>query len=185
MRPKINYTEAELAQGCKKGKPVFQRALYQRYHRLMFGVCLRYTDSRDDAQDILQEGFIKVFRHISKFRGDGSLEGWIRRIMVHTSIEHYRKKSRYFMVDIQEAHTHELDADAISNLSHEEILTLVRDLPAGYRTVFSLYVIDGYTHQDIADMLGISVGTSKSQLSRAKRLLQQQLSDLHSQAANF
>ncbi len=177
-------TEAELVAGCQKGDPFYQRALYERYHRLMFGVCLRYTDNRDDAQDILQEGFIRVFKHIHTFRGTGSFEGWVRRIMVHTSIEHYRRNSRYFMVDVKEASDVKLDADAMSALSRDEILGLVQELPSGYRTVFNLYAIEGYSHQEIADTLGISTGTSKSQLSRAKRLLQEKLIRLNMRAAN-
>ncbi|MEZ4828337.1 MAG: sigma-70 family RNA polymerase sigma factor [Bacteroidia bacterium] len=169
------YTEAELAEGCKRGEPVYQRALYQQYHRLMFGVCLRYADNREDAKDILQEGFIKVFKYISSYEGKGSFEGWIRRIMVHTSIEHYRRNSRYFMVDIEEARQVHLDTDILESLTREEILSLVRQLPVGYRTVFNLYVVEGFSHQEIGEMLNISAGTSKSQLSRAKKLLQERL----------
>ena len=175
MRIAAKYSEAELVEGCKQENPVFQRALYQQYYRLMFGVCLRYTDNKDDAQDILQEGFIRVFKNIKSFRGQGSFEGWVRRIMVHTSIEHYRRNSRYFMVDIDEAHQIEFKPDALTSLSRDEIMSLIRDLPAGYRTVFNLYVIEGYPHQEIAEMLNISVGTSKSQLSRAKKILQEKL----------
>lgn len=169
------YSEAELVAGCQKGNPRHQRALYEQYYRLMFGLCLRYTDNRDDAEDILQEGFIKVFKHINSFRGQGSFEGWIRRIMVHTAIEHYRRNSRYFMVDIEEAREVAFEADALMALSRDEIVGHIQALPVGYRTVFNLYVVEGYPHQEIADMLGISVGTSKSQLSRAKKLLQEKL----------
>ncbi|MEO0473312.1 MAG: RNA polymerase sigma factor [Bacteroidota bacterium] len=183
MRKAAPYTEAELVEGCKKGSPKYQRALYEQYNRLMFAVCLRYADNHEDARDILQEGFIRVFRKVDTFRGQGSFEGWIRRIMVHTSIEHYRRNSRYFMVDIDEARGLELDADALSVLSREEIMNLVAELPVGYRTVFNLYVVEGYTHQDISLMLDISVGTSKSQLSRAKKLLQEKLSRLNIRAA--
>lgn len=170
-----SYTETELVDGCQRESPKHQRALYERYHRLMLGVCLRYTDNRDDAQDILQEGFIRVFKHIKTFRKQGSFEGWVRRIMIHTAIEHYRRNSRYFMVDVKEAGDVKMDAEALSSLSREEILGLIQELPSGYRTVFNLYAIEGYTHQEIGEMLNISDGTSKSQLSRAKRLLQQKL----------
>lgn len=179
----INYSEAELVAGCQKEDPRFQRALYQRYHRLMFAVCLRYTDSKDDAQDILQEGFVKVFKHIHSFKRKGSFEGWIRRIMIHSSIEHYRKRSRYFMVDIEEAKQVEFNSDALSNMGRDEIMALITQLPPGYRTVFNLYVIEGYSHQEISTMLDISVGTSKSQLSRAKRLLQEKLEKINMRAA--
>jgi len=173
------FSEVELLDGCCRGEPKYQKALYQRYYRLMFGVCLRYTDNQEDAQDILQEGFIKVFKNIHSFRRQGSFEGWIRRIMVHSSIEHYRRNSRYFMVDIEEARTLRFEADVLSSLSRDEILNLIQQLPVGYRTVFNLYVIEGYPHQEIADMLQISVGTSKSQLSRGKRILQEKINLLY------
>ena len=169
------FSEVELIEGCCRGEAKYQKALYQRFYRLMFGVCLRYTDNQEDAQDILQEGFIKVFKNIQSFRRQGSFEGWVRRIMVHTSIEHYRRNSRYFMVDIEEARSLHLNADVLSNMSRNEILDLIQQLPVGYRTVFNLYVVEGYPHQEIADMLQISVGTSKSQLSRAKRILQEKI----------
>ena len=165
------YTEGELVQGCKKQNPNTQQALYRQYYRKMYGVCLRYTHDREDAMDVLQEGFIKVFNNISRFRSEGSLEGWIRRIMVHAAIEHYRKKSRYFMVDIEGAHDIGIEANVLSHMSLEEILELIRQLPVGYRTVFNLYVVEGYTHDEIGKMLKISPGTSKSQLSRAKGIL--------------
>ena len=183
MQPVAAYSEAELLEGCQKGNPRMQRALYEQYHRLLFGICLRYTDNRDDAQDILQEGMVKVFQHLDRFRGAGSFEGWMRRIVIRTAIEHYRRRSRYFMVEIDAAKEESLDADALSRLSREEMLGLIRQLPVGYRTVFNLYAIEGYTHQEIGEMLGISVGTSKSQLSRAKKLLQHQLECLHRSAA--
>ncbi len=172
------YPEAELVEGCQREQADYQRALYKQYYRKMYAICLRYTDNSDDAQDILQEGFIKVFKHIKKFLSQGSLEGWIRRIMIHTSIEHYRRKSRYFMVDINEAKGIELNTDALSNLSRNEILMLVQKLPAGYRTVFNLYAIEGYSHKEISLMLNISIGTSKSQLSRAKGLLRSQIGQM-------
>ncbi len=175
MKRRLHYTEAELIKGCQKGSGLHQQALYQQYHRKMFGVCLRYTNKQEDAEDVLQEAFIKVFKHINGFRGNGSFEGWIRRIMVHTSIEHYRKRSRYFMVDIDQANEVELDADQLSEMSRDEILDLVQGLPTGYRTVFNLYAIEGYPHKEIAEMLGISVGTSKSQFSRAKALLKEKM----------
>ncbi|GAB4403300.1 MAG: RNA polymerase sigma factor [Bacteroidia bacterium] len=179
-----HYTEEELVEGCKRNEARYQKLLYDKYHRLMYGVCLRYTDNTEDARDILQEGFIKVFRHLQTFRGEGSFEGWMRRIMVHTAIEHYRRNSRYFMVDVDEAREVVFDADAVSALSREEILGLIRKLPVGYRTVFNLYAIEGYSHQEIGTMLNISTGTSKSQLSRAKKLLQDLLTNGQYQIAN-
>lgn len=176
------YSESELVEGCKRGNPTYQRALYQRYYKLMYAVCLRYTDSRDDAEDILQEGFVKVFKNLGSFQGKGSFEGWIRRIMVHTSIEHYRRNSRYFMVDVNTAYDLETDSDVIGSMGREEILALIRSLPVGYRTVFNLYAIEGYSHQEIGDTLGISEGTSKSQLSRAKKILQEKILQMNARA---
>ncbi len=182
MRLHAQYAEAELVEGCKKGLPQYQRALYDQYSRKMYGLCQRYADNTDDAQDILQEGFIRVFRKVDTFRGQGSFEGWIRRIMVHTSIEHYRRNSRYFMVEVEQAHGVELEATVLSSMGRDEILQLVNQLPVGYRTVFNLYVIEGYTHQEIGLMLDISVGTSKSQLSRAKKILQEKIEAMNRRA---
>jgi RNA polymerase sigma-70 factor (ECF subfamily) len=175
MNRQLHYTEAELIKGCQKGKRLYQQELYRKYYRKMLGVCMRYTNQPEDAEDVLQEAFIKVFKHIKGFRGKGSFEGWIRRIMVHTSIEHYRKRSRYFMVEMEQAREVELNADQLSEMSKEEILEVIQSLSVGYRTVFNLYAIEGYSHKEIAEMLGISIGTSKSQYSRAKALLKEKL----------
>lgn len=172
---KHEYLDGDLVEGCQAGNAAAQQALYHRYHRKMYGVCLRYTSDRDDAQDVLQEGFIKVFSKIGNFAGRGSLEGWIRRIMVHQAIEHYRKRSRYFMVDIDEAYDVGLAPSTLEALSREEILALVQSLPPGYRTVFNLYVVEGYSHEEIGELLNIAAGTSKSQLSRAKSLLREMI----------
>lgn len=168
------YKEEELVKGCRDNDPRFQKALYQQHYRKMYGICLRYADNKDDAADILQEGFIQVFRYIESFRG-GSLEGWIRRIMVNMAIAYYRKKSKYFMTDVEEAKGIGTNEDAMAKLSADEIMLLVQALPVGYRTVFNLYEIEGYNHIEIGEMLGISTGTSKSQLSRAKEMLRNEL----------
>jgi len=178
MKRRLYHTEAELIKGCQQGKRLFQQELYRLYHRKMLGVCMRYTNQQHDAEDVLQEAFIKVFKHIKGFKGKGSFEGWIRRIMVHTAIEHYRKRSRYFMVDIDQAYEVELSADQLSMMSQDEILELIKTLPVGYRTVFNLYAIEGYAHKEIAEMLGISIGTSKSQFSRAKAILKDKLAQV-------
>lgn len=175
MKRQIHYTEADLIRGCQKGSRIHQQALYRQYYRKMLGVCMRYTNQQEDAEDVLQEAFIKIFKHIKGFRGKGSFEGWIRRIMVHTAIEHYRKRSRYFMVEIDHASEVELSADQLSDMSRDEILEMIQTLPVGYRTVFNLYAIEGYPHKEIAEMLGISIGTSKSQFSRAKALLKEKM----------
>lgn len=166
-------TESDLIEGCIRGDRKMQYELYERYAPKMYGVCLRYAASAEEAQDILQEGFIKVYKKISSYRGDGSFEGWVRRIFVNTAIEHFRKKTYLQPITEQEESTIEGKyLSVLDNLAEKDIIQLVQQLSPGYRTVFNMYVIEGYTHKQIADALGISEGTSKSQLSRAKLILQ-------------
>jgi len=151
-----------------------QEELYRRFSPRMYGVCLRYAGNVEEAEDILQEGFIKIFKKLGSFRSEGSFEGWVRRIFVNTAIEHFRRKT--YQQPITEQHENTVEGKSLSvldNLGEKDILKLVQDLSPGYRTVFNLYVVEGYTHKEIGDMLGISEGTSKSQLSRAKVLLQE------------
>ena len=150
-----------------------QHELYKRFAPKMYGVCLRYASNSEEAEDILQEGFIKVFNKIGSFRKEGSFEGWIRRIFVNTAIEQFRKK--VYLQPITEMDEDTLEGKYLSvldRLSEKDIIQLVQQLSPGYRTVFNMYVVEGYTHKQIAEMLGISEGTSKSQLSRAKTILQ-------------
>jgi RNA polymerase sigma-70 factor (ECF subfamily) len=150
-----------------------QRELYNRFAPKMYGVCLRYAANAEEAEDILQEGFIKVFKKAGSFRGEGSFEGWIRRIFVNTAIEHYRKKIYLQPITEHEASTVEGKyLSVLDSLAEKDIIKLVQQLSPGYRTVFNMYVVEGYTHKQIAEQLGISEGTSKSQLSRAKQILQ-------------
>jgi RNA polymerase sigma-70 factor (ECF subfamily) len=150
-----------------------QYELYQRFAPKMYGVCLRYAANAEEAEDILQEGFIKVFRKLDSFRSEGSFEGWIRRIFVNTSIEHFRRKNYLQPITEREEATVEGKyLSVLDDLAERDIIGLVQQLSPGYRTVFNMYVIEGYTHREIADSLGISEGTSKSQLSRAKLILQ-------------
>jgi len=139
----------------------------------MYAVCLRYAGNADDAQDILQDGFVKVFRNLDRFRGEGSFEGWIRRILVNTAIEHLRRKTYLQPMGEKEERTLPLhEKTALDTLSEKDILALIQQLSPGYRTVFNMYVIEGYTHKEIGEILGISEGTSKSQLARARVILQ-------------
>ena len=175
MNKQSNQTisESDLISGCINGDRKMQRELYERYSAKMFGVCLRYAGSTEEAEDILQEGFIKVFKKIGSYRGEGSFEGWIRRIFVNTAIEQFRRKT--YMQPITEREENSVEANYLSvldNLAEKDIVKLVQQLSPGYRTVFNMYVVEGYTHRQIADVLGISEGTSKSQLSRAKIILQ-------------
>ena len=150
-----------------------QHELYNRFAPKMYGVCLRYASNAEEAEDILQEGFIKIFNKINSYRGEGSFEGWIRRIFVNTAIEHFRKKT--YLQPIGEIEENTVEGKYLSvldNLAEKDIIQLIQQLSPGYRTVFNMYVVEGYSHKQIAEMLGISEGTSKSQLSRAKLILQ-------------
>ncbi|MBD0279806.1 MAG: RNA polymerase sigma factor [Bacteroidota bacterium] len=150
-----------------------QYELYQRFAPKMYGICLRYAGSAEEAEDILQEGFIKVFKKIESYRGEGSFEGWIRRIFVNTAIEQFRRRNYLQPITEREENTVEGKyLSVLDNLAEKDIIGLVQQLSPGYRTVFNMYVVEGYTHKEIAEALGISEGTSKSQLSRAKLILQ-------------
>jgi RNA polymerase sigma factor (sigma-70 family) len=166
-------SETDLIEGCIRGDRKMQYELYERFSPKMYGVCLRYAANAEEAEDILQEGFIKVFKKIGSYRGDGSFEGWIRRIFVNTAIEHFRKKS--YLQPITEQEESSIEGKYVSvldSLAEKDIIKLIQQLSPGYRTVFNMYVVEGYTHKQIADILKISEGTSKSQLSRAKLILQ-------------
>jgi RNA polymerase sigma-70 factor (ECF subfamily) len=168
--------DSDLIQGSIEGKPRMQEELYKRFSPKMYAVSLRYASKAEDAQDILQEGFIKVFRNLVKFRGDGSFEGWMRRIFVNTAIEHYRKSSKLFPVnETQAEQVEDKDWSAFEKLSVKDLITMIQQLSPGYRTVFNLYVVEGYTHREIGEILGINEGTSKSQLARAKVILQHKI----------
>jgi len=168
-----SFSESDLIDGCIRGDRKMQYELYQRFAPKMYGVCLRYAGKVEEAEDILQEGFIKVFNKMSSYRGDGSFEGWIRRIFVNTAIEHFRKKTYLQPItETEEATVEGKYLSVLDNLAEKDIIQLVQQLSPGYRTVFNMYVIEGYTHRQIAEALNISEGTSKSQLSRAKMILQ-------------
>lgn len=178
MSPASNYipSENDLIQGCINGDRNMQELLYKRFAPKMYGVCLRYAGNTDDANDLLQEGFIKVYKNLAKFRSEGSFEGWIRRIFVNTSIEHFRKKVKtYNVTEAQENTLEDPDLTILDTLAEKDIIALVNELSPGYKTVFNMHVIEGYSHKDIADMLGITEGTSKSQLARAKGVLKKSL----------
>lgn len=168
-------TEAELIKGCLKKDESCQRALFEQYAGKMMTVCLRYSGERQEAEDILQESFVKVFAHLHQYKFKGSFEGWIRRIVANTAIRMVEKKMHFSVItdDIQPAQ--QANADILSKLSEEELLKLIGNLPPGYRLVFNLYVMEGYSHEEIAGMLQITAGTSRSQLSKAKNMLKQRI----------
>jgi RNA polymerase sigma-70 factor (ECF subfamily) len=164
-------------QRCLDNDPKAQGELYKQFAPKMFGICLRYAKNQMEAEDVLQDGFIKVFRYLKNYRNEGSLEGWIRKTMVNTAINFYKKKIKY-QKDVSLDQTEPINNDdesAIDKLSCGELLDMIRELPDGYRMVFNLNVIEGYTHKEIGGMLNISENTSKSQLSRARSVLQEKL----------
>lgn len=162
---------------CKSQDRQAQSELYQYFSAKMYALCIRYAKDQDDAADILQNGFIKVFRKCELFEGKGSLEGWIRKVMVNTAIESHRKnKVRFLSTD--ELTGQEIDqagSFSLTHLDYKDLLALIKKLPMGYRTVFNLYAIEGYNHKEIAEMLEISEGSSKSQLSRARSWLKERI----------
>lgn len=168
-------SEQELIQGCRKGDRAFQQALYQRYCRKMMVVCLRYSKTTAEAEDILQEGFVKVFHGLKDFRQESKLETWITRIMVNTALNSQRKKLYlYPMVDVETIDVPE-DEVSVSGIHFTQLLEMIQSLPQGCQIVFNLFAIEGYNHKEIAALLGISEGTSKSQYARARSLLQERL----------
>lgn len=170
------FTIESLLEGCKRGDRKAQEHLYKTLASKMMGVCMRYAKNTYEAEDVLQMGFVKVFQKVAEFRGDGSFEGWIRRIMVNTAIESYRKNLRTLnIVDIDEVHDQPQSTFDMSGLELKDLMKLVQQLSNGYRLVFNMYVIEGFSHKEIAEELGISEGASKSQLSRARAILKEKI----------
>jgi len=164
---------SKLVKDCIKQRPAAQRQLYDHFAPVMMGVCYRYTKSVKDAEDVLQEGFIKVFRHLHTYQFAGELGGWIRRIMVTTALNYLKKDSRYRSgLAFVETPLHPVsDDNPAFYMDAKQLGELIRQLPTGYQTIFNLYAVEGYTHVEIGQMLGISDGTSKSQYARARHLL--------------
>jgi RNA polymerase sigma factor (sigma-70 family) len=170
--------ESHLIENCIKGERASQKALYEMYSSKMFSICLKYSKNQMDAEDILQEGFVKLFNNLVKFRGEGSFDGWVRRIFVNTAIENIRRKKISLTVGEGLENTiADKYHNALDNLYEEDIIKSSLTLSDGYRTVFSLYAIDGYSHKEIALKLGITESTSKSQFSRAKAILRTMIQD--------
>ncbi len=162
--------------GCQRAESKAQKCLYERFAAPMYGVCLRYLKNQMDAEEALLNGFMKIYQHIGQYEAKGSFEGWVRRIMVNEALGFLRKKEPLHLA-IEDSHIQVAGTTGADHeLAEEELLELLLTLPAGYRTVFNLYAIEGYGHKEIADMLGITEGTSKSQLSKARAMLQRRLS---------
>lgn len=166
--------EHQLVKNCLKGKPAAQKELYDRFAEQMLGVCYRYTKSQADAEDVLQDGFVKVYRHLHTWKAAGPLGAWIRRIMVTTALNYLKKHCRYrtdLSFDNNDMLHPVVDNDAEVKMTARELAELIRQLPTGYQTIFNLHAVEGFTHVEIGSMLGISDGTSRSQYARARSLL--------------
>lgn len=169
-------SEEQLINKCLKQDPKAQKALYEKYAPKMLGICMRYIKDRTNAEDVMIRGFLKVFEKMDQFNHSGSFEGWIKRIMVNEALMFIRKnKNMYLEIDIEYAEK-EPDYQNLENMIEaSELMKIINGLPTGYRTIFNLYAIEGYSHKEIADMLEISENTSKSQLSRARLFLQKRV----------
>jgi RNA polymerase sigma factor (sigma-70 family) len=186
-------TENELIAGCIRQERSCQEALYKRFYGKMLGVCLRYAKDREQARDMLQDGMIKVFSTIRNFAGRGSLEGWVRRIVVNTAVDHLRRNKHEYLIvstvhmrdgDVPDHSDEVEEEDLIAALSEEQILQAVQQLSPAYRTVFNLYVLENFSHREIAEQLNISEGTSKSNLAKARFQLKKLLTHLSKQRAD-
>lgn len=170
-----DLSDQQLIAGCLKNDRRVQELLYRKYANEMYSICLAYEPDRDNAKDILQEAFVKVFKSINTYDNKGALKGWIRRIITNTAIDHYRQKEKEnSFVDVEKiSNTTHSSSEEFSILESQDILAQVKRLPEGARVVFNLFALEGYSHKEIAEMLCITEGTSKSQFSRARQLLQE------------
>ncbi|WP_456462892.1 RNA polymerase sigma factor [Reichenbachiella sp.] len=174
----MEIDEKKLIKDCVRGKRQAQEQLYQLYSSRMFAICLRYTKAQQEAEDVLQDSFIKVFKQIKNYKGDAPLVFWIKRIVINTALNSQRSKLYlYPMVDVDDLRESPGAQQDVSDYSMEELLTMVKSLPGSSQIIFNLYAIEGYKHHEIAEMLEISVGTSKSQYSRAKYLLREKMKE--------
>lgn len=173
--------DEDIIEGCIRNDRKMQKVLYDKFASKMFAVCLRYAKDRDDAADILQDGFLKVFTKIDQYSGDGSFEGWIRRVMVNTSITHYYQNKKFNeqqnIDEINETEIEDYDFKE-ADFSNEELMGAVQTLPDSYRIVFNMFAIEGFKHKEIAETLNVEVSTIKTQYHRAKKMLQEKLKDL-------
>lgn len=174
-------SDQQLIELCAKHDRKAQRELYDKYSRLLLGVCLRYSADRAEAEDVLQDSFLKIFFSIQDFTGSGSFIGWLRKVAVNTAITHYHKNLKYrYHVEIEEFVSVETGTMSFEEdfFTSDELFKVLNELPGGYRMVFNLYAVEGYKHKEIAEMLGIDTNTSKSQYSRAKAAIRDKLEKL-------
>lgn len=172
--------EQELITNCINGNAIAQRKFFEKFAPKMLSVCLRYMKDRPEAEDVLQDGFIKVFQNLNKYEYTGSLEGWIRRIIVNTALDQLRKNSKFgYMADVDEVgYKLENTSNTLEGLVVEDLMKMINNMPNGYKVVFNMFAIEGYSHKEIAETLGISENTSKSQYLRARDYLKKQLEHL-------
>jgi RNA polymerase sigma-70 factor (ECF subfamily) len=180
--------ELSLIAGCKRGEPCARKELYELHASAMMSVCMRYVGNKEAAKDLLQDGFIKVFTKIRTYSGTGSFQGWMRRVFVTTALEHLRRNDVFrasSSIDDYNEAMENAEVSAVEQLSADELLACIAGLPSGYRTVFNLFAIEGYSHSEIAGMLNISESTSRSQFMRARKVLQRSVKSLimHENAA--
>ena len=175
--PYVDEKFGKVLEGCRKGRQSSQRELYEMLAPKMYAVCLRYMGSRDDAEDILQDGFVTLFSKLDSYSGEGSFEGWARKIFVNTALMSLRKKDALKgSEDVDAAYDITTDdPSALERIGYKDLLKMIAELPPGFRTVFNMYVIEGYSHKEIGEELGISETTSRSQLQRARVLLQSKI----------
>lgn len=167
-----------IIKGCRKGERAYQKELYKAYYSYAMNICVLYSESREDAVETMNDGFMKIFQYISKFDLSRPFTPWLRRIMINAAIDRTRKNIKFNDIrDINEAEGAAGSESIISGITHEEILTILQQLSPAYRTVFNLYAIEGYKHEEIANLLGISAGTSKSNYAKARKKLQELLKD--------
>ncbi len=181
-------SDSDIITGCTKHERKAQQLLYDKYSRLLLGICLRYASNKAEAEDILQDSFVKIYFNINFFSGTGSFIGWLKKVAVNTAITHYHKNLKYrYNVDIEEHVSVETSGTSFEEdfFTSDELYKVLNELPAGYRMVFNLYAVEGYKHKEIADMLGIDTNTSKSQYSRAKAVIREKLEKLGKLKRNY
>lgn len=172
-----------MVSACTKGDSRAQRALFDKFAPKMLSICKRYIQNGDEAEDVLQDGFVKIFQKISDFKHEGSLEGWMRRIIVNTALDAIRKNKKWLgtsQIEAVENHV-SFDDTAFDDMDVNYLLRMINDMPDGYRVVFNMFAIEGYSHKEIAETLGVSENTSKSQYSRARAFLRTQLEQIESE----
>ncbi|MBN1649949.1 MAG: sigma-70 family RNA polymerase sigma factor [Bacteroidales bacterium] len=167
----------EIINGCKKGKRRSQEMLYREYSGKMYAVCLYYAGNKSEAEDFLHNGFIKVFKYIKQYRKEGAFVSWMRKIFMHTALEKYKQKQLLIQSEDENSKAHQatIEEDILSRIAAEDLIRIIQQLSPAYRMVFNLFAVEGYSHKEISEILGISEGTSKSNLSRARNILQAQV----------